>query len=545
MKIESNTSNNLENIAERLSFALIEWSKIIGNEFVITSGIIYQKAQKDCRANSHYSLAVVKPGNIDELIKCVAIASTFRIPIYPISRGCNWGYGSATPASSDNVVFDLSRMNRIIEINRDLAYAIVEPGVTQRELYEAIESTCPDRFADATGSSPHASIIGNLLERGYGLTPYADHFAHAAGMEVLLADGNLCSTGFGRFSNCKSTYLYKWGLGPHLEGLFTQSNYGIVTKVGIWLMPKPEYFGAISFVFDSDNSLCLAAPILRELRLRGLMRGAVHIANDMRLISSLQQYPYKECNGITPLPDNIRTNLRSRWKVSAWNALGGIWGTRKTVKAELYEIRKALKGYAKVQFVPSSIVEKFARFPWLYRIIFGHELAGKKAIFDLLNGKPSEGPLMGPFWRLKTPAPKVGRDPTLASAGVIWCGPVVPLTSKDLSCFLEASQRIVSSFSFELNVGVTILSERAVCCTVGILFDLQDPEQSSKAEECRSILLQEMLRNGYVPYRAGSDVDATGSVLFNQDSNFQIICNKIKESIDPFKIISPGRYGIG
>jgi 4-cresol dehydrogenase (hydroxylating) len=67
------------------------------------------------------------------------IANEHRIPIYPVSTGRNLGYGGAAPVLSGSLVLDLKRMNRIIEVNEDLAYAIVEPGVSYFDLYRHLQ----------------------------------------------------------------------------------------------------------------------------------------------------------------------------------------------------------------------------------------------------------------------------------------------------------------------------------------------------------------------------------------------------------------------
>ena len=57
-------------------------------------------------------------------------------------------------------------------------------------------------------------------------------------MEIVLANGEVLRTGFGHFGTAKAANVYKYGVGPYIDGLFTQSNFGIVTKIGVWLMPS-------------------------------------------------------------------------------------------------------------------------------------------------------------------------------------------------------------------------------------------------------------------------------------------------------------------
>ncbi|MBW2736023.1 MAG: FAD-dependent oxidoreductase, partial [Deltaproteobacteria bacterium] len=118
--------------------------------------------------------AVVYPENVAEVQRVVRIAAAHGAPLYPISRGNNWGYGDACAPQEGSLIVNLSRMNRIIEVNPELAYAVVEPGVSQHQLYQHIEDQGLPLWMDVLGSGPDASIIGNIMERGFGLGPYSD-----------------------------------------------------------------------------------------------------------------------------------------------------------------------------------------------------------------------------------------------------------------------------------------------------------------------------------------------------------------------------------
>jgi 4-cresol dehydrogenase (hydroxylating) len=61
-------------------------------------------------------------------------------------------------------------------------------------------------------------------------------------MEVVLANGEVMRTGMGALPNAKAWQEYKYGFGPDPSGLFAQGNYGIVTKMGLRLMPQPEHW---------------------------------------------------------------------------------------------------------------------------------------------------------------------------------------------------------------------------------------------------------------------------------------------------------------
>jgi 4-cresol dehydrogenase (hydroxylating) len=137
------------------------------------------------------------------------------------------------------VVLDLKRMNRILEVDDKNHYALVEPGVSYFDLYRYTQEKGLNVFIDAPDPG-WGSPVGNTLDRGGGHTPLRDHFATLCGMEVVLANGDVVRTGMGAIPNSRTWQQYKYGFGPYVDGIFTQSNYGIVTKMGLWLYPMPE-----------------------------------------------------------------------------------------------------------------------------------------------------------------------------------------------------------------------------------------------------------------------------------------------------------------
>ena len=111
--------------------ALSQFETAVGKEWVFTSDEdvdLYRDAyspfwgEPDERAAS----AALAPGSVEQVQAVVRIANRFRIPIYPISTGRNLGYGGSAPNYSGSVVLDLKRMNRVLEVNESMAYALVK-----------------------------------------------------------------------------------------------------------------------------------------------------------------------------------------------------------------------------------------------------------------------------------------------------------------------------------------------------------------------------------------------------------------------------------
>lgn len=523
------------------SSAIKAWRARLGEERVCTEQQILSEIGRSCTSKDTLPLAVIFPETLEEVQSVVKLAQINNVPLYPISCGKNWGYGSASPSCANSVVVNLSRMNRIIEVNPELAYAVVEPGVTQQQLYDYLENNHIPLTFDVTGSTPHASLIGNLVERGSGPSRYADHFLNSTAFEVVLGNAKILRTGFESIPGAKTASIFKYGIGPTLDGLFTQSNFGIVTQATIWLMPKPMNFSVLLASFNSDRALIEAAGQLRKLKLSGCLPSAVHIANDLRIGSVLQNFPFGQTLDNRCLNSTERTNLQKKWNISEWNLLASLDGTSKQVRANASAIKDALKGFCKIQICSEKTLNILNKYRVLGRILGQRDLATKLSVLRLMKGVPSSSAVRGTYWR-KRKIPENELDPVRDKCGVIWCSPIVPLTSRDLSKFLTTTRQIFADHKIDQNLGVTLLTERACCCTVGIVFDLEDPLESERANNCYHSLVKNLCELGYPPYRLSSN--ANTEIIYGKDNYFSDVCSAIKQVFDPHKIIAPGKYGI-
>lgn len=221
--------------ASRLGSALAQWRRLLGPERVLVDQRTLKRYGRTTLMRAPQPLAVIRPRRAEQVPELLRVARDQRISLYPISRGRNWGWGEACPATERQVVLDLGDLDRILKINAEFGYAVIEPGVTQGQLVRALASDAPEWWLESTNAGPETSIVGNTLERGLGMS---DRTASVCGLEVVLPDGKTVRTGFGIFPRSRVTHLGKWGVGPNLDGLFMQSNLGVVTRMGIWLAPK-------------------------------------------------------------------------------------------------------------------------------------------------------------------------------------------------------------------------------------------------------------------------------------------------------------------
>ena len=248
--------------------ALKAMEGVVGSEHVITDPkVLNAYSVNMLSVDNIMSAAVVRPGSVEEIQAILKIATENKTPVWALSEGQNHGYGIACAAKPGMIILELKRMNKILEVNVDLAYALVEPGVTFLQLYRYLKDNNIPLWMDVGSGSPNASYLGNITERGAGYTPLGEKFLFSCGMEVVLANGKVLRTGTGTLPNTKTWQIFKWGYGPYLDGLFTSSNFGIVTKVGFWLMPQPPAYDPLAVVMDDPDAVYNAVEVLRPLKL--------------------------------------------------------------------------------------------------------------------------------------------------------------------------------------------------------------------------------------------------------------------------------------
>jgi len=525
-----------------LDTALREWAGVIGPEHVVTESAPLRAAVSGTFATLHRVPAILRPASRGEVQSCMRIANRFRIPIYPISTGKNWGYGSKVPSSDGCVLMDLGRMNRIVDFSEELAYVTLEPGVTQAQLYSFLRERGSKLWMDATGASPACSVIGNTVERGFGHTPYGDHFAHSCALEVVLPDGETIETGFARYDSAHAAPTYRWGAGPTLDGLFSQSNFGIVTRMTVWLMPEPEYFQAYYFSTETEEGLREVIDALRPLRLNGTIRSASHIANDYKVLSALQQYPWERTHEQTPLERPQMEQFRRELKIGAWNGSGALYGTKAQVKEARRLIRKALKGKtSRLQFLDDRKLALATRFAKLYQYISGlnltRTLAVLKPVYGLMKGIPTDHPLESTYWR-KRFAPPAQMDPDRDGYGLLWCSPVAPTDGGHARHLTGLASGIMLSHGFEPSISLTLITDRTLACILSITYDREVAGEDERAMNCYQELLRVMAENGYYSYRLG-----IGGMSFAcQDGGYTQTLQRLKQAFDPNGILAPGRY---
>jgi len=530
-------------MSENVAAALDAFRSVVGAEHVVT-GVEALKPYHTATFATEVSVpAVVRPADTAQVQACLRVANEHGVPVYPISTGLNSGYGSRVP-TADAVVLELKRMDRIVAFSADLAYVTIEPGVSQAQLYDYLQQHGGGRlWMDVTGAYRAHSVIGNIMERGFGHTPYADHFANVGGMQLVLPDGELVHTGFGRFGNATGTGVYRYGVGPMIDGLFTQSNFGVCTQLTLWLMPAPEYVQSVSCSVPTRADLPALIDALRPLRLDGTIDSAMHIGNDYKVLSSVHRYPWAAVDGRTPLDLNTTAKMAKGWGFGAWNVSGAIYGSRADVARARRRIRRALRGKVKsLRFLDENMIKLAGLvskpYYWVTGVKLEELLKVARPVFGMTRGEPSDDIIASTYWRKPAEFP-ASLDPEADGCGLMWLAVIAPTEGQHAAKLYAIVEECMLRHGFEPATSITLFSGRALDCVVSIGWDRDIAGEDARALACYDEMLQALMKAGYYPYRLS--LRGMGQLPPAIDASDRLT-RGIKDLVDPKGILAPGRY---
>lgn len=522
----------------------------IGADNVVADEHGRETISRTCIPYREIPSVVVFPTKAEDVQVVVGVAREFNVPVWPVSTGKNWGYGEKSACYPGGICMVLERMTRIWHVDEELGYAIVEPGVTYKQLNEHLKAHHPTLWADVAGTTQYASVVGNALDKGRGLTPYADHFGALCGMDVVLADGSVLQTGGGPTDRNECRHLYKWGLGPYLDGLFAQSNLGIVVKCGVWLMPAPESFDWAVFEYTGEISLFpQLIDDLRRLVFMGAVRARPHIANDFAMMCIVSQYPYQALEGKRCLSEEAMVAWRKQHGVSRWTFGCGLYGTVAEVRFQKRSIRRVLSRYGKVQFLGVA-----AEDTWLGRLArrvapLVNRMMGKSEAFmealvpaiNLFKGVPTDHFARQVYFKSHQEKPQTDIDPARDQCGFLWIGPVVPFTSGHVMEALQMARHLYDLHEFDMFVELIVESPRAIIVLLGVFYGRHDAADAARARAWYERIRSSFLARGYPPYRT-----TTMSMRHSAETNpvSREFLSAIKNAVDAQNLIAPDRYGI-
>jgi 4-cresol dehydrogenase (hydroxylating) len=452
------------------------------------------------------------------------------VPLHPISTGRNLGYGGSAPTVTGSIVVDLKRMNRILEVNEQEAYVLLEPGVSFFELYRYFV----DHGIKLMASPPEpgwGSPVGNALDHGVGGVA-GDNFGQVNGMEVVLPTGEVMRTGSGASVNSRLWQNYKYGFGPYIDGMFSQANLGIVTKMGFWLQRAIGVQQGFTVVSGKSADLHPMIEATRMMRDQGMLYGnfaASPIRSSMNTAVGFAAQGIPEVRRLLARDDG---GTDAEWESLAREhhmpvsvAVGQMRGPARVVAAGIEHAREVFGAMPGVQFIPGKPVELPARESELDE--------ADKGNFGIPN-------LYG-FNRLTVQG---------TSHGHYYFSPLFKATAAELFAINDFIRSVIKAEGdtdmlerFGWAAGLGNYPKALIILLDFLVYD--DVELNRRRRRLFEKLVAACASKGWTEYRtpvAFHDM-IMATYSFNQHALLRFH-ERIKDALDPNGILSPGKSGI-
>ena len=458
----------------------------------------------------HHPAGAIAPTSVEEVQAALRVANQHRLPVWPISRGKNLGYGGTAPLLAGSVVMDLSRMKKI-EFDEQFGTVIVEPGVGFYDLYDYVQAHNLPFWLSTPGNS-WGSVMGNALDRGVGYTPYGEHTKNICGLEVVLPTGELVRTGMGAFSNTSTWQSYPFGFGPGWDQMFVQSNFGVVTKMGMWLMPEPESLMGMDVEFDRPEDLKAMVDVIGPLRRERVLQQSPSIGNWLRAAAvATTRDEWTDQPGA--LSDSTIDAIRKRFGLGWWGVSLRLYGREDVNKAAYAILEKAMNDIGPMSIRPTN---------WK---------KGEPLEYSGWTGTPITFPMQNANWY-------GGRG------GHIGFSPVIP---QDGTKALEQFQRTYARYKeYGMDYhGSFAFGERHLTNVNAMLFNKDDPAMMAKVDPFFRHLVADAQAQGYGEYRTHLDyMDLVAGTYDWNGGALGKLNQKVKDALDPNGILAPGKSGI-
>jgi 4-cresol dehydrogenase (hydroxylating) len=509
---------------------------------------------KNVSANDVPSTAICAPETHEDVVDLVQQARKDGIPLYPISTGFNWGYGSASPVVEGCKLVDLRKMRKILNqrgpsaISPSNPVALIEPGVTQGDLYDFLrEKHFPLTF-NVTGSSRDTSLIGNALDRGVGY--FGPRREDLFALKLVLGTGQTLHTGFRRLGeNSPLAYSHPYGLGPMADGLFFQGNFGIVTSACFRLMPRRPKEVAVSLALHDHTKLGEFIDELVQLKREGLMTSVTHLANKARsqasLLYGMTDYLEKECGFSLQHAEQEAQDAMRIAAPNEWTSLAAVTGTPAQVSATLQEIRKRVKKLARLVVVGQTLLD--IGFKICNTLRFIPKLRANAAVINAVRplhglalGVPTDAAIDNLMW-------KYGRGGQAATTldqsncGLLYISPALPANGRQVASLMQELEQIAKEHNHQLFITINMETPTSLVAIMNLLFNRSNAGEVTGAHVCAKVLLEHIRARGLEVYRARTDMM---SDIASEDSDYWQTIRGIKRQLDPQNIIAPGRYNL-
>jgi glycolate oxidase len=453
-------------------------------------------AAKHVRYAYSYDMSFVKPKlpdyvvmaeNVEQIQQILRFANAEKIPVIPFTAGTNIG-GLCIPERG-GILLDLKRMNKILKIDPESHYAVIEPGVSHGQLAEALYEH-KLRFGWPVGP-PSASVSSCAINHGIGglNARYGLNSQEITSMEVVLPTGELVRVG--SCAIVEDAWHSTLPL-PKLDGLFKGwlGTTGVVTKLGVAVHPIPPVLKV--FTVSCEN--------VEDMYSYMLNLSNYEICDDLTAVSWwLAQvpipYPYR------PKPDN-----QPEW--FSFANTNSFTEKEKEAREEIWQMvvdEETKKGTSlKVTQYPEEALRARTQLP--------SQIVGSTKNYCKMAGAGISWP--GTF----TPANK-------------WA----PVYNGWKNILID--RNLSPSVRMSMYRGVHYGMLRAM-----IPFNKQNPEETENARQAIVECLKVDLENGGSPYKP--PVDFGKEIIKMAHPGYLDLLKRVRQMLDPNDIMNPGKLAL-
>lgn len=253
----------MSSAAENLTSPLLDKLRAtVGAEHLILDALECEYYAQDVFSAASPAAAVVAPADKHQLAQVVHAAVEAGVAV--VARGGGMSYTSGyVPAEPNSLVIDMSRMNRVLEINREDMFVTVEAGISWQALHKALKGTGLRTPYWGTLSGRYATVGGGLSQNSvfWGSGRHGSAVDSVIGLEVVLANGSILNTGSAAQLNASPFFRH---YGPDLTGLFCGDcgALGFKATATLKLIPEAQAQAFASFAFERYEDM---APAMSEI----------------------------------------------------------------------------------------------------------------------------------------------------------------------------------------------------------------------------------------------------------------------------------------
>jgi 4-cresol dehydrogenase (hydroxylating) len=325
------------------------------------------------------------------------------------------------------------------------------------------------------------------------------------GLEVMLADGKVVRTGMGAMPKSTCWQLFKFGYGPWVDGLFTQSDFGVVTKVGMWMMPQPPAHRTFMVSVPDEGDLGALMDVLGPLKLNMVVANGVAVSNALHEAALLGKRR-ENYQGKGPMAASAVKTAGEALGLGYWNLYGALYG------------------------LPENV-------PILWDAVKGafSSISGAKVVVD---GKGIDPRLWN--WRTGTMTGVVAEPPGRTTGwggdNALTVNPVSPVDGEEAMRLYELSRDICAKNDFDF-IGETTAIWRSANHRQLLAYESGQTDAAARARTCAEALIAGQAEAGFGQILTEPGFGAAVAKTFEKGGR-STLHSRVKQALDPNSIFA-------